>query len=541
MNAKYKPNHKSYAHQAEAQRRLRLQPAFFALLMAMRTGKTKVIIDNFGELELRGMTRDLLVIAPAGSYQTWPREIEEHASADLRKRLDVHLWAAGQVSGRAMRLQEQFLQGHGPRALVVDVEALSSVARLQELCVTYLSAQQKRWPMVVVDESTVIKNPESNRTSFINDKLRPLASYRRIMSGLPTPNSPFDIFSQFYFLEPEILGWSYANHKAKYADLVDVCFQPTQLLVGKLQKAMLRMPPNLRRADGKAYMIPGFGFVEPGDLDRGTLIRELKRHKVYIQMVEQVKKYKNEDQLAKIIKPYSYRVRLEDTYDMPEKVYMRRDVDMHPEQKRIYTDLKNKSMAELSTHDFVTPNMVITRMLRMHQVLCGHVVDENGKLHSIPEYRTGEVMEVLEEYDGKAIIWCSYDYNVRGVAEAITKRYGPGSVARFWGGNRKTREEEEAQFKKNPKCRFMVATPSAGGRGRTWHMANLLIYYSSTNNLEHRDQSEERGGAVGKKDLITIMDLITPGTVDVRIIESLRKKINMATTINGDEWRKWLI
>ena len=77
-------------------------------------------------------------------------------------------------------------------------------------------------------------------------------------------------------------------------------------------------------------------------------------------------------------------------------------------------------------------------------------------------------MDLLDEYDGKAVIWCAYDVRPDQVVEQPKRKFGEGSVARFWGGNANTREEEEPRFKTNPACRFMVATAAAGGRGRTW-------------------------------------------------------------------------
>jgi hypothetical protein len=168
-------------------------------------------------------------------------------------------------------------------------------------------------------------------------------------------------------------------------------------------------------------------------------------------------------------------------------------------------------------------------------------MDEDGTVHLIPEKRTSALLEQLEEYDGKAIIWCSYDLDIKKVAEALDKEYGKGSAAKFWGGNRTDREDEEKRFLCDERCRFMVATPAAGGRGRTWPVANLVVYYSSNNDLEQRAQSEERPKAVGKKTPIAYVDLIVPGSVDEKIIYALRNKINMAAVIDGDNYQEWLI
>jgi SNF2 family DNA or RNA helicase len=225
-------------------------------------------------------------------------------------------------------------------------------------------------------------------------------------------------------------------------------------------------------------------------------------------------------------------------------MYSMRHVEMTPEQKRIYKELKDNATAELTEMEktsYVTALSVVSRMLRLHQVLCGHVVDEEGVLREIKENRTDELIRLLREYDGKAIIWCNYDYNVRKVSEALRKEFGENSVSRFWGGNNATREQEEYEFQNDPERLYMVGTQSAGGRGRMWAVANLTVYYSNQNNLEHRSQSEERAQAVGKTTSVGYVDLLVPGTVDERIIYSLRDKIDMAATISGDNWREWLV
>jgi SNF2 family DNA or RNA helicase len=162
-------------------------------------------------------------------------------------------------------------------------------------------------------------------------------------------------------------------------------------------------------------------------------------------------------------------------------------------------------------------------------------------LHELPENRTRTLLELLEEYDGKAVIWVSYDYSVRKVYDALAKAYGPHAVVRFWGGNANEREEEDRRFRVDPKVRFMVATPDSGGRGRKWDVADTVIYYSSRDNLEHRDQSEERVKDMTKTSATLYIDLIVPGTVDEAIIRALRDKIDLSRVITGDNFREWLI
>lgn len=457
----------------------------FALLMAMRTGKTKVAIDDFGEMELAGEVRDQLVIAPAGVYHTWETAIREHASDDLQDRMLLHTWKAG-ANKRDREALKRFLgmtDKHRPRTLLVNVEALSRPGLGRDLCHEFLSLR-KNHNVVQIDESTIIKN-NSKRTKFINKVIHPIATYRRILSGLATPRSPLDLFFQFEFLDWNILG--FRNY---YAFRAHVAIMKQQWFGGR-----------------SVQLVVGY----------------------------------NEDRVAELqelIEPYSFRVQFRPKVP---SAYTIREVTLTKDQKKKYAELRDFATTELDDNKHVTATVVIAQIMRMHQVLCGHVRDESGDFHEIPENKTAELLECLDDYSGKAIIWCSYDYNIRNVVAALEKEYGAGSVARFWGGNKNTREAEEAQFLKNPLCRFMVATPSAGGRGRTWSNADLVIYFSSTDNLEHRDQSETRVQGVKKERGVDYIDLVTPDTIEMKILHALRKKINMASTINGDNYREWLV
>jgi SNF2 family DNA or RNA helicase len=462
----------------------------FALLMSMRTGKTKATLDDFGRLWDQGKADDLLVIAPAGVYRTWVGAIEDDVGEPLASQLRVHVWSASNGQSEAARTrQDAFFAHPGPRALLINVEALSTVKRAQDAALKF--ASQRRC-YTAVDESTTIKNHRSKRGRLVAERIGPLSKYRRILSGLLAPQSPLDVFNQFHFLKPGILGFrSFWAFKSRYAVIVRQFF------------------------GGRTFdMVTGFRDI---------------------------------DDIERRMAPHSYRVRLEDCYDLPPKTYAVREVQLTDDQEKAYRDMKEFATTKLASGDHVTATQVMVQMLRLHQILCGHATDEEGRVHAVGENRTQELLDLLEEHgEGKAIIWCSYDYDVQSVSKAVQKVYGEGSVARFWGGNLSTREEEEKRFKEDPSCRFMVATAAAGGRGRTWTVADLVVYYSNTGNLEHREQSEERAQGVGKSDSVLYVDLVAvrksgAKTVDHRWLEALRGKIDMAAKINGDDWKFWVI
>jgi len=305
---------------------------------------------------------------------------------------------------------------------------------------------------------------------------------------MPTPRSPLDIWAQFEFLKPGILGFvSYKAFEQRYA-----------------------------------------------------IVRHMRvggRYSIRIPV-----RYKDTiEELWGKLSPHSYRKRLEECADVPEKLYITREVELTPQQERLYREMESDATTEISAGVHMTETMSVTRALRMHQLCCGWATAEDKSVHEIPEKRTKAVLDLLSDHDGKAVVWCSYGRDLIKVYDAIVREFGPQYVAKFWGGNRNEREADSTRFKTDPACRVIVATPSAGGRGRDWSEANLIVYYSNTDNLEHRDQSEERASAVKKTDRVTIVDFATRDTIEWKIIYAMRKKMDLATVVMGDPPREWVV
>jgi len=486
----YQSRTTAHAHQTEAMTRLRANPSTFALLMGMGTGKTKVILDEWGERV--GELPNLLVVAPAGSYGNWyldrspeePGEATKHLDPALRKDMLIHHWNSSGGVKWADALKKFLKTRDRPRMFVINVEAFSSVDRAVIACATFLKSAPT---LMVIDEATKIKGPTTRRTKAVL-KLGALAAARRIATGLVTPQSPLDLWSQFAFLDPAILACrTFVGFRSVYA------------ITRKEHFPGARWP------------------------------------------VEIVVGFRNLDQLAKLIEPYSYRVHKETCLDLPPKIYTTRDVSMTPEQTRAYRELKEFATTKLEAEVHVTATSVITQILRMHQLLCGHLVDEHGEVHELSEQRTGALLDVLAEHDGKAVIWVSYEHSLKKLYAVLEKEYGSGCVAAFWGGNRTERLDDETRFKTDPKCRFMIATPGAGGMGNTWTVADLVIYFSNSYDLEQRVQSEDRTHRMGQSKSVTYVDLVARGTVDEKILHALRNKINLSAQITGQNWREWVI
>jgi len=59
--------------------------------------------------------------------------------------------------------------------------------------------------------------------------------------------------------------------------------------------------------------------------------------------------------------------------------------------------------------------------------------------------------------------------------------------------------------------------------------------------LEIRLQSEDRAHRIGQKNRVTYIDLVSPDTIDEKILQALRSKIDLAGQVLGEEVRTWLV
>jgi len=451
----------------------------YAYFMEMGTGKTKVLIDNLAMLYDKGKVDGALIVAPKGVIGTWyNQELPTHLP-DHIENVTV-LWQPNITKKQQENLDSLFEPEESLHILIMNVEALSTT-KGRDFAAKFLSSHNT---LMAIDESTTIKNPGAKRTKNIL-KLSEDAKYRRIMTGSPVTKNPLDLYSQCEFLSPWLLDFtSYYAFRNRYAEM-----------------------------------------------------KTLHLHGRSVQVVD---KFKNLGELSDQLKGFSYRVLKEDCLDLPDKIYMKRNIKLSPDQKKLYLQMKETALANLNGKQVTTVN-ALTQLMRLHQITCGHFTSDDGSTQPIVNNRIDELMDVLEETEGKAIIWAHYQYDITEIIKAIVKEYGPGSVVDYYGLTpQDERQPNIKKFQDDPRCRFMVGTPSTGGYGITLTAANTVIYYSNGYDLEKRLQSEDRAHRIGQQKSVTYVDLICDETVDEKIVEALRKKINIASEVLGEELRSWI-
>ena len=471
-----------YAHQKTALEKS-WEKESYGLFMEMGTGKSKVLIDNMSMLYDQGYINGALIIAPKGVYRNWEKqEIPNH----LPDHVEPYVVSWTPTPNKTEKeLLESIIRD--PKDLTLDillmnVEALRTTkgARFAE---RFLNGHRA---LMAVDESTTIKNPKAQQTKNIL-KLGTLAKFKRILTGSPVTKDPIDLFSQCEFLDPAILGFSsYYSFKSRY------CIQV--------------------------------------------------KTNVGTHVFNKVVGYRNLGELSGLLEPYSYRVLKEDCLDLPPKVYTKRVVELSDEQKKAYSTMKEFALAELEKGGLVTAPTVMTQLLRLHQISCGHLTGEDGEIQTFKNNRIKELMNILAETDGKVIIWANYRQDIRNIRQEIEKEYGVDSVSTYFGDTPDKERQEIVKRFQDPdnSLRFFVGNQQTAGYGLTLTAASTVVYYSNNYDLEKRIQSEDRAHRIGQTKSVTYIDLMTEKTVDEKIVKSLRNKIDIAAKVLGEELKEWL-
>ena len=181
-------------------------------------------------------------------------------------------------------------------------------------------------------------------------------------------------------------------------------------------------------------------------------------------------------------------------------------------------------------------------MMRLHQITCGHFKADDGKITHLKNNRINALMQLLDETEGKVIIWANYVEDIKNIVAALKKAYGEASTVEYHGSVDPTlRQDNIAQFQqKNSPTRYFVGNAQTGGYGITLTAANTVVYYSNSYDLEKRLQSEDRAHRIGQTGSVTYIDLVAEKTIDERIIKSLKSKVNIANEIMGEDIKDWI-
>ena len=370
------------------------------------------------------------------------------------------------------------------RIFLINVEALST-KRGFEACVDFLTKNKLNF--VALDESTTIKNKSAKRTKNILG-LRKLSHIRRILTGSPITKSPLDLFTQCQFLSPELLGFSsYLAFRNRYAEMTDIP-------VGS----------------GRFISVPKY--------------------------------YKRLEELEIKLKQFATRIRKDQCLDLKPKVRSKRYIELEGESKKIYDRLRTSALAIVEDSTISFSNK-LTEIIKLHQVCNGFTKDDDGRMLPLHDQKIKALHEIIEESDGKIIIWANYLWNIHEIIHSLKSKYGEESVVSIFGEvNVKDRKKAVESFQNDSNVRFFVGNPTTGGFGLTLTACNTVVYYSNNYNLEVRMQSEDRAHRMGQTGTVVYVDIVAKNTLDEAIMKSLINKGQIAAkTLGEEDLRSWLL
>ncbi len=473
-------------HQAIALDRMKGRK-HYGLFMEQGTGKTWCLLADAERLYKAGEIQGLLVIAPNGVHSNWVRrEIPRHMSVQHTARA----WRSGAGKRQLERICEVFESSRkGLRIFAINIDALitkKGFAFAQDFASMFKV-------MMVVDESSRIKNPTAGRTKAVM-ALRRHAHYARIATGTPVTNAPVDVFSQMEFLQGGLLGTS--NYRAFFAEYAEL-----MKLDHPLMQRMIERNPRVARAQVVARDAAG----RP--------------------------KWRNLDKLQRLLEPHSYRVRKDECLDLPPKIYQNHYFALSPEQTKAY-ELMEKER-RMAFEEEVVAVQALSAGIKLQQITSGFVLHE-GTAHYVSDQnpRLAALRDLIEDIDGQFIVWARFREEIRAIGEMF-RSSGICAVTYFGDTSPADREIAIDEFQRG-NARAFIGQQQAAGMGLTLTAAQTAIYYSNDFNLEHRLQSEDRCHRKGTKGRVVYIDLVAEDSIDEIITRALQHKSDVAAAILGD-------
>ena len=462
-----------YTHQ-KAEYLAHRDDAARAYFWQMRTGKSKMVVDNACYLEEGDKIDGVIVLAPNGVHLNW-----------LIKELPKHHWDpenytafAWQFSNKNSNKEfQEFIDScalYNSCWLLVNIESMTRaeikkiIDKFRKICPRHL---------MVVDESHHFRRPGAKRTARARAMARQ-ATYRRILSGSSLDNSPLHAFSQYELLEKAALGFGTA------ADFIE----------------HFAVYEKLRTKSGRKY--------------------------------EKLKEYINLEELKELIAPYTSVVLREDCEDLPSLIRDTRYIELTKTQLEMHRVVSKGIIEEMESIGLYNGVTGGAKLNKLQQVLSGFIYTDNGETLHIPgsNPRLEACLDEIELHDGKVLVWCRFSQDIYNLRNALDKQGVSWTEYHGKMANNAARVEALTRFETDADVKVMIGQPQAGGEGRDFSAASKIIWYSHTSDNIVRSQADERATVIGGEH-IQVIDLVVPGSIDEYWLELLTNKRTIADDV----------
>ncbi len=367
-------------------------------------------------------------------------------------------------------------------SLEKKAEALCSLQgrALQIAVINYESAwrierQIKNWhpDMIICDESHKIKSHNIAASKSLH-KLGEKTRYKLILTGTAITNKAIDIFSQYKFLEPTIFGKSFYTFRNRYFDMVE------------------------------------YGNHTP------------------------VLKESMKDELRNKIHSIAFVAKKSECLDLPETTEIIRKVELEPYAMNTYKHLVRDSFAELKNSEITVTN-VLTKILRLSQLTGGFLGDDEGKkVHQISKAKLNALEDIIDDVTSsgkKLVIMARFIPEIDAIKKLLVKKNLSFSVIT---GDVKNRADEISKFQNDVDVLVFLGQIATAGLGITLTASSTMVFYSLDYSMSNFEQAKARIHRTGQKENCTYIYLIASNTVDEKILEALRNKVNLAKSLIDD-------
>lgn len=433
-----------------------------AILADMGTGKSLMSIAITGTLNADGKVDKLLVVCPKSIVGVWEEEFRKFA--DYRYALTV-------LDGTLAKKKAAFdyMSGEALQVIVVNYE---SCWRLEK--------EISKWKpdLIVCDESSKIKNPGTSQSRALH-RLGKLTKFNIILTGTPITNNPLDIFSQYKFLDENVLGSSYYLFRNRYA------------VFGGYQN-------------------------------------------------HQIIGYRHLAELVEKVHDIAYRIKIEDAVDLPPFIDEMRTINLEPKAQSIYRQIEQDCYATLSADAEVTARNVLTQLLRLSQCTGGYIRDDvSGVAQGVSTAKIEALEDIVDaclNENKKVVVFARFVPEIEAI-ESLMKKKAIGYALIY--GATKDRAEQVKRFQEDKDCKVFIGQLQTTGMGLTLTAASVAVFYSLDFSYANYEQSRARIHRIGQKEKCLYIHLVCKGTVDEKIMHALKHKGDVAKLM-VDDWRSLL-
>jgi len=296
--------------------------------------------------------------------------------------------------------------------------------------------------LIIVDEATHYKNVQSRRWKVLNSILK-TDTWLWMMTGTPAAQSPLDAYGLAKLINPKAVPRFF----------------------GAFREMVM-------------YKLTQFKWV-PKDSATQTVFNALQP---------------------------AIRFTKEQCLDLPPMTYVKRTVELTPQQKKYYESLR-RQMVTFAAGEQITAANAAVNMNKLLQIACGAVYTDTGETVEFDiKNRYNVLREVIDESSQKVLIFVPFRHVIdllveKLTADGITNEVIRGDVS----ANKRTEIFEKFQTKYDP--RVLVIQPQAAAHGVTLTAANTIVWWGPVSSLETYAQANARVHRAGQNHPCTVVQL----------------------------------